>query len=131
VNGQRQKRDRNTVTGSRRLAAAAEQYARTLARHREIGHHVGGTSPEERCTGFAGVRENIVRVSARGRPDRVARRAVEWWLGSPDHCDTLLQRDMSHDGVGVWLHHGDAYIVHEFAPAEQAVSGGLLGGLLQ
>lgn len=109
-----------------RLASHAEGYARELAHSDEIGHRVDGSTPAGRCDGFGGIFENVVRVSVRGRPDRVARRAVEWWTGSDAHLDNLLQHDLSHSGVGVWLYHGDAYAVHDLA-REKKGSAGVLG----
>lgn len=128
VNGERDKRGHEPTRGSMQLASTAENYARKLAHSDTIGHHVDGNTPAERCQEFKRVRENIVRVSARGSPDRVARRAVEWWLSSPEHCDNLLSADVTRDGVGAWIHHGDAYIVQDFA-AERRSNWGLFRAL--
>ena len=115
ANGERRTQGHDALDGTLALAQPAEAYARTLAHSDTLGHEVDGTTPGDRCEGFVGVRENVARVPARDRPAATAADAIERWLASPTHRRTLLASGVAHSGVGVWLRHGDAYIVHDVA----------------
>jgi len=79
----------------------------------------GATGSGDRSRTSCGCRFAAAPIASPAEP-------VEWWTGSDAHLDNLLQHDLSHSGVGVWLYHGDAYAVHDLA-REKKGSAGVLG----
>ena len=82
-----------------RLGTAARLHSQDMTRNRVMGHTGSdGSSPADRISraGFAWSRwaENV----AWGQ--RTAEEAVRWWMNSPPHRANILDRNVTHLGVG-------------------------------
>ena len=51
---------------------------------------------------------NLTMFTAYGCPD-VARQAIDYWIASPGHYETMLLAEASHVGTGVTFKNGKAY----------------------
>lgn len=51
---------------------------------------------------------NLTMFTAYGCPD-VARQAIDYWIASPEHYETMLLAEASHVGTGVTFKNGRAY----------------------
>jgi uncharacterized protein YkwD len=116
VNSRRADRGISRLSGSRDLAAIAEQYAHEMAKRGRVGHSVDGSNPQDRGTGFVGVSENCAGgFGSRRSTGSIAEEAVGRWMQSRGHRQNILRKRSKIDGVGCWIRHGDVYLVHMFA----------------
>ncbi len=90
-----------------RLAAAAQTYARRMAKHRFFGHRdrVTGAGPDVRATAAGYDWEVVGENLAAGYAS--PRRVVAQWRKSPGHCRNLMDPRWKHLGVG-WYDGGPA-----------------------
>ena len=96
-----------TVTVNRSLTAAADEFARYLARSDKFSHTADDRQPRERAAaqGYEAciVGENIgAQFSSSGfAADQLARGFIEGWKASPTHRQNLLDPDVTETGVGI------------------------------
>jgi uncharacterized protein YkwD len=95
------------------LASAAQRHSEEMARHDSVSHTLPGEpSLASRATTagarFSWISENIVQsTSAAG--------AHEQFMQSPNHRANILDGDMDSVGIGVSEHHGQLFVVEDFA----------------
>lgn len=97
INATRAANGRSALTYSSRLAQAAQTHARLMASRGELSHTLGG-SLRERVTavGYTGaVGENLAggQTTLEG--------AIQGWLESPSHRNTLLSPNFTEFGLAV------------------------------
>lgn len=116
VNERRENHSRVRLQGHEQLISNAESHSRTMAKTGHFAHDAGGTTPQQRCSGFHGVSENISKPHDSGRsPPSIAGEAVKSWMNSRGHRENILRRESRIDGVGVWIEGNEVYITHNFA----------------
>ncbi|MBI5284532.1 MAG: CAP domain-containing protein, partial [Chloroflexi bacterium] len=108
TNDARQREAKAPLSISPQLTAAAEEYARVMAR-REWFEHIDpdGVTVERRAEAFgyadwAFLAENLVT----GTGSRDASYLVESWLSSPEHRRNILSADLQEVGVGCYVRKG-------------------------
>lgn len=107
TNAFRQDHERGVVDADASLAAAAQDFARYMARTDRYGHEADGRQPSERAEahgyGYCLVSENIgYQFSSQGfEGEALARRFVEGWRESPEHRRNMLEPVVTDIGVGV------------------------------
>jgi uncharacterized protein YkwD len=106
VDEERRGRAVGGVTWNESLAAVARDHSAHMAANDYVGHYRDGPLFERyaehglSCPGG----ENVYAVGALGLTTderTVARRAIESWLDSPGHRETLLKERFTRHGVGV------------------------------
>ncbi|MGE5095869.1 MAG: CAP domain-containing protein [Betaproteobacteria bacterium] len=111
-NAFRQQMERPQLQEEPRLARAAREFARYMARTGRYGHEADGREPPQRAGAqgydYCIVLENIAYYyDSRGFDTaRLAQRVVEGWKRSPAHRENLLNAGVTHVGVG--LAHSEA-----------------------
>lgn len=110
VNEERTARDRTPLAWNATLARIAADHSDRMAHRGEVGHGPGPLSERYARYGLAcHGGENIYVGKTVGTPidePSVARRAVDAWLDSPGHRETLLAQRFDVQGVGVTAVHG-------------------------
>ena len=121
VNGARKEHGCSPLDQHSDLKSIANKYARLLCLGREYGHYVNGT-PQERAADFAKVNENLYRTTVYGfAPSQTARAAVDGWLSSDAHRETMLREDANIGGVGVATGGDTVYICHLVAERKRTL----------
>lgn len=103
INDTRAANGRAALTYSSRLAQAAQTHSRLMAERGELSHTLGGTL-RERVTvaGYTGaVGENLAGGQS------TLEGAIEGWLNSPSHRNTLLSPNFVEFGLAVSQGAGD------------------------
>jgi hypothetical protein len=92
---------------SRELDAAAQAYARFMAKTGKYGHTADGRQPAERASAhgydYCIVSENLAYLYRSAGYDAASLAAdmVEGWKSSPEHRKSMLDRDVTQSGVGI------------------------------
>ncbi len=65
---------------------------------------------------YGGISENIFRfVNAPTDQEQLAREAINGWMNEPDSRASILKKDFTHIGVGVYANDKDVYITQDFS----------------
>lgn len=119
VNEERERAGRNPLQFSARLAVVARGHSYDMAMRRYLAHgSPEGTGPSERLTGvgisYQAAGENIYMDDARD-PAGLAARAIQGWLKSATHRETMLSDKFEETGVGVArASDGSLYVTQDF-----------------
>ena len=103
----RQEHDLEPVKRNDELDAAAEYFARFMARTDKYGHQADGSTPSERARDhdyeYCIVAENIaMQYSSRGFGTKeLARRFTKGWIESPEHRENMLNPHVAQTGVSI------------------------------
>ncbi len=128
ANAFRKQQGRGPLQTNAKLTAAADYFAKYLARTNKFSHTADGTQPWDRVKKFgydyAIVAENIAYEydSAGFTSEALARKLMEGWEQSPGHRKNLLDPDVTEIGVAVARspETGYYYAVQDFArPASE------------
>jgi uncharacterized protein YkwD len=116
TNALRNDRKLEPVSAQAKLEAAAQQFARHMAKTGKYGHTADGRQPSERAAAqgydYCIVSENIayqLRSSAYESPSALAEELVEGWKDSPEHRKNMVDPAVTHTGVGVAQGEGGRY----------------------
>jgi uncharacterized protein YkwD len=107
TNEYRREEGRGKVAPNEKLAAAAREFARFMARTGEYGHAADGREPWARAQShgydYCFVSENIAyHYDSRGfDAGRLAQQVFEGWKGSAGHRKNLLQGGVTETGVAL------------------------------
>jgi uncharacterized protein YkwD len=107
TNAYRRAEDRSRLAPNEKLAEAAREFARFMARTGEYGHAADGRQPWDRAQShgydYCYVAENIAyHYDARGFDTaRLAKQVFEGWKGSAGHRGNMLQAGVAETGVGL------------------------------
>jgi uncharacterized protein YkwD len=107
TNEYRREEDRSKVAPNEKLAEAAREFARFMARTGEYGHAADGREPWERAQrhgyDYCYVAENIAyHYDSRGFDTaRLAKQVFDGWKGSAGHRRNMLQAGVTETGVGL------------------------------
>lgn len=125
TNGFRDEQAVGKVNVNPRLRAAAQSFARFMARTARYGHTADGQTPAERAQkhgyDFCLVSENIAyRYSSAGfTTEALARGFVTGWKDSPEHRRNMLDPDVTETGVAIERSaNGTYYAVQMFGRPE-------------
>lgn len=107
VNVARAKNDLSPLRQNEELTAAAEYFAKFMAKTDKYGHGADGAAPAARARehgyDYCIVAENIAyQYSSAGfQSDELAKKFVRGWLESPEHRENMLDADVTETGVAI------------------------------
>ena len=101
TNQERVKRNLRTVNAQPCLDGLSERWAGHLARTNSFKHRDLATAVNTCRLGYASENLALYPVVAGMTPDRVAKKAVQMWMGSSAHRANVLSRQPRLIGVGV------------------------------
>ncbi|MCG6940494.1 MAG: CAP domain-containing protein [Thiohalocapsa sp.] len=107
TNAFRQQQDREPLQVDPRLAKAAADFARFMARTGRFGHRAGGSTPAERVRAagydFCAIAENIAfQFSSAGfTTEGLSEAFTQGWKTSAEHRRNMLLASLTETGVGV------------------------------
>jgi uncharacterized protein YkwD len=119
VNDERKRGGAPALKSSQRLVLASRGHSYDMALRNYLGHDgPAGDTPAERVRSVgvdsAALGENIYMDHDTDRA-KLAERAVQGWLRSPEHRAHMLSRDFGTTGVGIArAANGTAYVTQDF-----------------
>ncbi|HEY2525998.1 MAG TPA: CAP domain-containing protein [Candidatus Binataceae bacterium] len=120
VNGERRRAGAPALKSSQRLMLASRGHSYDMALRNYLGHKgPAGDTPAERVSSVgvdsAALEENLYLDRDADRA-KLAERALQEWLRSPEHRANLLSPDFAITGVGIArAADGTAYVTQDFA----------------
>ncbi len=96
------------VRWNSRLARAALEHSRDMARNNFLGHTGSdGSSVGERLTGFGYAWSSVAENISGGR--QTSEEAVSAWLKSPDHCANMMNPNFTEIGAACFRNSSSEY----------------------
>jgi uncharacterized protein YkwD len=100
INATRAARDLPALRMNDALTSAAQRHACDNARRKSISHVSSNGARLQGRLRSAGYRFALANENT-GRGFTSARRALQWWMGSPHHAENILMRGTQDIGVGI------------------------------
>jgi hypothetical protein len=120
VNREREKAGLNKLVWSDRLAAAALEHSRLLAKNLVLSHQFDGETPLMQRVGATGLRFNSVAENVAAAPtvDITHKGLME----SPGHRANILHQDYNVIGISIVERSGELFVTQDFARAQASYS---------
>ena len=113
VNREREKAGLSKLAWNDRLAAAALEHSRLLARHEDLSHQFEGEAPLQQRVGVTGLRFNSVAENVAAAPTvDVTHRGL---MDSPGHRANILHQEYNAIGISIVERNHELFVTQDFA----------------
>jgi cysteine-rich secretory family protein len=113
VNREREKAGLNKLVWNDRLAAAALEHSRLLAKNLDLSHQFDGEAPLQQRVGATGLRFNSVAENVAAAPTvDVTHKGL---MESPGHRANILHQDYNAIGISIVDRNGELFVTQDFA----------------
>jgi hypothetical protein len=113
VNREREKAGLSKLVWNDRLAAAALEHSRLLAKNLDLSHQFDGEAPLQQRVGATGLRFNSVAENVAAAPTvDVTHKGL---MESPGHRANILHQDYNAIGISIVDRSGELFVTQDFA----------------